>query len=146
MTQNAKTLTIALASLILGLAAVLGILRAAEEMTAPIADRAAELSRQAAALEAPDSTAELTSGRGGIFELPVPAVPATAQPTGAEPLTAGQIEQVRLATDRVCEGMTAGVPLVELEPALAAEFGLDGVLAHEFVKDVAWTVCPGAGR
>jgi hypothetical protein len=71
------------------------------------------------------------------------ADPLVAAVLGGDGLyTTVQADQVHLAADRVCEGFTAGVPLVVMEPELVQEFGLDGATAHEFVKVAHDIQCP----
>jgi hypothetical protein len=45
------------------------------------------------------------------------------------------------AADRVCEGMTAGVPLLDMADAVAGEFSVDDEQAHEFVRLAATIRC-----
>jgi hypothetical protein len=59
-------------------------------------------------------------------------------------LTDERAVELLLAADRVCEAMTAGVPLVEVEPVLAEELDLSGDEAHEFVRVAGWTRCSAA--
>jgi hypothetical protein len=59
-----------------------------------------------------------------------------------QPYTTVQADQVHLAADRVCEGFTAQVPLVVMEPELVQEFDMTGEQAHEFVKVAHDQQCP----
>lgn len=79
----------------------------------------------------------------GLVPAPVDEIVAAVL-GGGETYTTTQAMQVHLAADRVCEGMTAGVPLVVIEPELVQEFGLDGATAHQFVITAHALQCPAA--
>jgi hypothetical protein len=85
------------------------------------------------------------------MRVPMPAEVVNGDPLVAavlgedgQPYTTVQADQVHLAADRVCEGFQAGVPLVDMEPELAREFSLPGVVAHQFVIDAHRIQCPQA--
>jgi hypothetical protein len=61
---------------------------------------------------------------------------------GGEIYTTTQDIEIHEAADRVCEGFTAGVPMVVMEPEIAREFGLDGQAAHDFVRVAHEIQCP----
>jgi hypothetical protein len=71
------------------------------------------------------------------------AVLTAAAPEGSESLTAEQAAQALLTADRVCEGLTAEVPVVEIERVVATEGGLSLSRAHDFVA-AASIRCGGA--
>lgn len=52
-------------------------------------------------------------------------------------------EDLSLAADRVCEGVTAEVPVVVMADAIAAEFSVDDEQAREFVNLAATVRCSG---
>jgi len=85
-------------------------------------------------------------------EPAAPALPAlpgydAADPFLVELLGAGsdvtpeRAVELLLAADRVCEAMTAGVPLIEVEPVLAEELSLSDEEAHEFARLAGWVRC-----
>jgi hypothetical protein len=59
----------------------------------------------------------------------------------ATELTLDQAREVIAAADRVCEGMTAGVPLMDMADALTVDLGLTDTEAHDFVKAAAQLNC-----
>lgn len=67
---------------------------------------------------------------------PVAAAPDLSTP-GAEPLTPGQEAAASAAADRVCEGLTAGVPVTTMETTVAAEGGMSLPAAHDWVAAAA---------
>lgn len=144
MTQTAKTLTLFLLTLILGLVVGAGIARLASTVTV---DPASSAERQAVTLEASDSTAELTA-RGATTRAP--AKPSSMLGTdygivrvalGDADFTDAQVTEVLASADRVCEGQRAGVPITTLEQTVAADSGLDMPTAHDFVALVLLVRC-----
>jgi hypothetical protein len=61
---------------------------------------------------------------------------------GQADYTPEQAAEIHLAADRVCEGFTAQVPLVVMEPELVQEFDMTGEQAHEFVQVAHAQQCP----
>lgn len=59
------------------------------------------------------------------------------QVDAAEPLDESQAEAAYAAADRVCEGMTAGVPLYLMDAPIAREGGMNLQAAHTFVTRAA---------
>jgi hypothetical protein len=53
-------------------------------------------------------------------------------------------EELLLAADRVCEGVTAEVPVVVMADTVAAEFSVDDEQAREFVNLAATIRCSAA--
>jgi hypothetical protein len=49
--------------------------------------------------------------------------------------------ELLLAADRVCEGLTAGVPVVVMADGIAAEFGVDDEQARHFVNTAGVVHC-----
>lgn len=56
-------------------------------------------------------------------------------------LTADQAAQMLQVADLICEGMTAGVPLMNMADSLVWNQGLTDEEAHDFVRTVAQTHC-----
>jgi hypothetical protein len=56
-------------------------------------------------------------------------------------LTLDQAREVVLAADRVCDGMTAGVPLMDMADTLTVDLGLTDTEAHAFVRSAAQVNC-----
>lgn len=56
-------------------------------------------------------------------------------------LSTDQLEQVSLVADQICEGITAGVPLMNMADSLVWNQGLTDTEAHDFVREVAQTHC-----
>jgi hypothetical protein len=64
---------------------------------------------------------------------------------GTDGLTVGQLAEIELAADRVCEGLTAGVPMVEITRVLSEQQGLTDEQARDFANEVGVERCyPGA--
>lgn len=80
---------------------------------------------------AQERTATL-SGPHGTAVAPDLAVLDAAAP-GTEALTADQAAEVFAAADRVCEGLTAGVPVTAMESEISTSGGLTLPAAHGFV-------------
>jgi hypothetical protein len=83
------------------------------------------------------------------FSVPGTApVPAEVDPLvaavfgGQTDYTTVQADRIHQAADRVCEGFTAQVPLVVMEPELVQEFDMTGEQAHEFVQVAHAQQCP----
>jgi hypothetical protein len=92
----------------------------------------------AAASVATEAPAEITYHR--IDAIPeVQGEVLTLAPD--QDLTEAQATEVLLAADRVCEGMQAGVPLMDMAIEVQASQGLTGVEAHDFVKRAAQAHC-----
>jgi hypothetical protein len=61
-------------------------------------------------------------------------------PEGTD-FTPGMLTEVRAAADRVCEGVTAGVPVMVMADTLAVEQGLTDPEARHFVNQAALGYC-----
>lgn len=72
----------------------------------------------------------------------IDAIPAEVE--GTEPLTGDQYAAAQAAADRICEGMTAGVPLYLMDTAIAEEGGLSLEQAHQFVTTAAQACLAGS--
>jgi hypothetical protein len=129
MTQT-KNLLLALTALVIGafLGAGLTQLDQLVEQPTPVS----------VTLEAP-----ATEGINRIDAIPAdqPAEQAFESLAGTETFTAEQLAQIELAADRVCEGLTAGVPMVEIQAQLTASEGMDDAQARAFANEVAVSRC-----
>lgn len=69
--------------------------------------------------------------------------PVLSAAFGDADFTEAQTQEVWLAADRICEGYTAGVPLMVMADQLVAEQGITDEQAHDFVRLVVQTRCTG---
>jgi hypothetical protein len=60
---------------------------------------------------------------------------------GAGELSPVQVARMNAAAQRVCEGWTAEVPLIDMDAALVRDEGLTPVQAHDFVLAALHLVC-----
>jgi hypothetical protein len=130
----------ALALLVLAITLAIGALLGVAASPAPAAD-AVQAAPVAAEPAAPSTTAPALPSLPG-YDASDPFLVALLGDSAD--LTDERAVELLLAADRVCEAMTAGVPLVEVEPVLAEELDLSGVEAHEFARVAGWTRCSAA--
>jgi hypothetical protein len=88
---------------------------------------------------------------GTASARPDPGSTTTAPAVSSEVLTAAfgggagytyeQVREIRAAADRVCEGIRAEVPMVDMTAALSTAYGLDDATARNFVTVVARAHC-----
>lgn len=69
-----------------------------------------------------------------------PSILSVAFGAGSD-YTRTQLRQVRAAADRVCDGITAGVPLVDMASRLSADTGMDDTQSRNFVTVVGQQHC-----
>lgn len=85
----------------------------------------------------PPAVVNLNASLGSTANVGDPLLTAAAP--GAE-LSPAQAAEVHATADRICEGLTAGVPVTTMETAVAADTGLPLPQAHAFVA-AALTAC-----
>jgi len=124
MTQTAKTLTLIILTLIAGVIIGAGI---------------SSLSRTLTEEPAPVVVSNQVAG-----QTPATTAPAAAQlgeVEGTERMTPAQALEAEYTADRVCEGKTAGEPIVMLEQDVADASGMSLPDAHDFVERTLLTRC-----
>jgi len=117
------------AALLLGTLALLGLTQLLPADTAPTAAApAVAVVEQMHAVETP-------SGLGTDFGLVTVALGEGTD------FTQAQVDEILLAADRVCEGITAGVPVVVMADTLVQTQGIGDEAARDFVNLAATTRC-----
>lgn len=124
-----KNLTMTVLALIFGLAAGAGLTQL-DELT--------EQPTPVVVLAAPAQTmddAVVQQPASATYDSPFDSL------DGTEAFTPAQLTELNYAADRVCEGLTANVPLMVLADTVSAEQGLTDEQAHDFVAEVALERC-----